>query len=215
MPPDGASVDEDDPLVAESLSRGRDLLGVLRHAAQSVRSPAELGRNVALLADAPCLGQRLRRRIPEQDGRIGQARLGALIPQELVDRCLETASEQIPHGDVDAGEGVRRLQEIEAVGADQIADAVDVGDVVERSVRGRSRAPVCRHYATWGRRGWRWRPTARPHTRPSRRTAPLAAGPAIGPGCRRRCRAPPASTGSRNRPPRSPLLVNLLLRIVL
>ena len=80
MSPDGAGVDEDDPLVAQPLPRGRHLLGVLRHASQAVRTPAELGRDVALLADAPRLGQRLRRGIPEQDGRIGQARLGALIP---------------------------------------------------------------------------------------------------------------------------------------
>ena len=215
MTPDGAGVDEDDPVVAEPLARGRDLLGVLRHAAQPVRSPAELGRDVALVADALRLGQRLRRRISEQDGGIGQARLGALIPQELVDRRLEAAAEQIPHGDVDAGEGVRRLQEIEAVGADEIADAVDIGNRRRGSARARSRAPVCRRCATWGRRGWRWRPAARPRTRPSRRTAPLAAGPAADPGCRRRCRAPPASTGSRNRPPRSAFLVNLLLRVVL
>ena len=131
MTPDGAGVDEDDPVVADPLSRRGDLLGVLRHAASPVRSPAELGRNVALVADAPRLGQRLRRGVSEQDGGIGQARLGALIPQELVDRRLETATEQIPHGDVDAGEGVRRLQDILAVGANEIADAVDIGHVVE------------------------------------------------------------------------------------
>src|SRR5687768_17068534 len=102
MSPDGTGVDEDDPLVTEPLPRGGNLLGVLRHTAQPVRSPAELGRDVALFTNAPRLGLRLRRRVPEQDGRIGQAWLGALIPQELVDRRLETASEQIPHGDVDA-----------------------------------------------------------------------------------------------------------------
>ena len=131
MIPDGAGVDEDDPLFAEPLARGRDLRGVLRHATQPVRTPAELGRDVPLVADASRLGQRLSRRISEQDGRIGQAWLGALIPQELVDRRLEAATEQIPHRDVNPGEGVGCLQEIEAVGADEIADAVDIGNVVE------------------------------------------------------------------------------------
>jgi hypothetical protein len=54
-----------------------------------------------------------------------------LIPQELVNRRLEAAPEQVPHGDVDAGEGVLRLQEIKAVGADQITDSVNIGNVVE------------------------------------------------------------------------------------
>src|SRR5215208_1931844 len=131
MSPDRAGINEDDPLVAQPLARGGDLLGVFRHAAQPVRPPAELGRDVALLADAARLGQRLRRGIPEQDGRIGQTRLGTLIPQELVDRRLEATSEEIPYGDVDPGEGVLGLQEIEAIGADEIADAIDIGNVVE------------------------------------------------------------------------------------
>src|SRR5829696_9245828 len=131
MIPDGAGVDEDDPLLAESLARGRNLRGVLGHATQPVRTPAELGRDVPRVADALRLGQRLSRRISEQDGRVGQAWLGALISQELVDRRLKTATEQIPHGDVNAGEGVGCLQEIEAVGADEIADSVDIDNVVK------------------------------------------------------------------------------------
>ena len=86
----------------------------------------------ARLAGGFGLGFRLRRGLAEELRGIGELGRGALVAEQAPDRLAPRLAERIPERDLDAGEGMRRLQQIHAVELHRGADARDIRRIVQR-----------------------------------------------------------------------------------
>jgi len=62
------------------------------------------------------LGKRLLRGVAEQLRRVRQRSADALIAEQLMDRRIELLPHQVPQRDIDPGQRVIGLQQVEAVG---------------------------------------------------------------------------------------------------
>jgi hypothetical protein len=130
--PDCSRVHQKHRVVAESLPRGEKLFDVVGDGAFAEGAPTELGGAVAVAGDlsGPVVG--LLGAVAEKLGGVRGLGIGAVVAEQLVHRDLALAGEQVPQGDVNAGERVVGLQQVEAVVADEVADPADVVGTLER-----------------------------------------------------------------------------------
>jgi hypothetical protein len=149
----GAGVDEQNAVGPEPGAGSANLLRILLDRAAAIRPPAELRRLDAGSGRPLSLRKRLGRIVAEELRRIGRLRKGLLHAQKGVDRRGLLLAEEVPEGDVDAGERVVGLQQVEAVAADECRDPPDVGrgiDPLPEHRRGHRLAGRVRHRAAPG-----------------------------------------------------------------
>lgn len=124
--PDRPGVDHQQHVPSGFLA-GKFQMGDVRLKIAAVAAPAQLDRPEAPAHGFRHIGLGLFRRLAEQHGGIGGLGQGAVIAQQAVDGSLLFFPQQVPKGDIDAGQRVRRLEQVKAVGLDLAADAQDVG----------------------------------------------------------------------------------------
>ena len=128
---DGAGVDQQDAVVADRLARRDDLVDVVLHGSATEGTPAELDGSEPRGAGCATLRQGLGRRVAEERRCVRRLGVRALVAEQLPDGCLLTPAEQVPERHVDAREDVIGLQQVEALRAHEVADAADVGSIVQ------------------------------------------------------------------------------------
>jgi hypothetical protein len=130
--PDRACVDQQKSIGPQPFSRRHKMVGVLGNSAQPDGAPPEFGRPIPSLPHCPPFGQCGLWAFPKEHRRIGQFGKGVWVAQQFPDRFVQPFAQQIPECNIDSGEHVSALQQIQAVGTDQVADAIDVVDVLKR-----------------------------------------------------------------------------------
>ena len=131
LTPDLADIDKQDAVRPKAFARGLEMIGIVLHGAASDRAPSEFHRREIIPPRLLGASQCLLRRVTEELRRIWRFLVRRGVAEELPDRRIPGLSKNVPHGHLDAREGVGRLQQVHAVILDLRGDPGDIGRAVE------------------------------------------------------------------------------------
>ena len=186
--PDLSGINQQDPVGAEALARGVQLICIGGQRAAPERPPAAFDRPEPRRNGSARGGQSFVWIIAEQHRGIGCLGIGTLVAQHPPDRFPPHPAEHVPHRHFDAGKGMRGLQQIHAVQFEIRRDQGDIGGRGKRAAQhtvGHRAAGTMRHRTDicgnrYQRRGFAFTPTDMPARRKPHHQRILAAVTGIG-----------------------------------